>query len=40
MPNFTLIGEVPVDKTVTEQKAKKKQTVNLVCFLYSVWRDK
>jgi len=34
VPNFTPIGEVPAEKTVTEQK-----TVNLVSHTYSVWRD-
>jgi len=35
MPNFTSIGEVPGEKTMTEQK----NTVNLVSLPYYVWRD-
>jgi len=34
MPNFMPIGEVPVEKTMTYQKA-----VYLVSLLYSVWRN-
>ena len=42
LPNFTPIGEVSAEKTVTEQKrekTKKNSSLNLVSFPYFMCRD-
>ena len=37
--NFTPIGKVLAEKSVTVQNEREKATVNLASRLYYVWRD-